>query len=335
MAVQFILEERLRDSVITSPNPPLFCKPFLLPDATVTYTDWGSGGFLTQEIFGDDYSICEYRFYIKEKVKVFPTTDKPLLTLVYALKGTVHCLLEGFGPVDLEEGNYYFIYVPPDIHHEANFINGDYVLFHINLDPDYMTKLADKHDSVKEIITMKKEQVPTGMKELSAPLSLRARVIIEQITQCREEGYTKEMFLQGRIYDLLLLYSKDNEQKQKGDYIESGDNRANKHIDKLLLAKNIIDTNTGAPVQIAVLSRKIGLNKQVLKNHFKIAFESTINAYQIHTRMERACQLLLQPEVSIDNIAAETGYKNTSSFINMFRKVFHMTPLQYHKRYNK
>jgi AraC-like DNA-binding protein len=335
MAVHFILEDRLRDSVTITPDPPPFCKPFLLPDAMVTYTDWDTGGYLTQEIFGDDYTICEYRFYIKEKVKVYPITSKPLLTLVYALKGTVNCFLQGFGTVDLDEGYYYFIYVPPDIEHEANFIPGDYVLFHINLDAGYITKLANEHDSVKEILNMKKEQVPTGMRDLMAPISLRARVVIEQITQCKEEGYSKDMFLQGRIYDLLQLYSKDNECFQKGDNIESGDHQVNKYIDKLLLAKNIIDTNAGEPISITSLSRKIGLNKQVLKNLFKTAFGSTIYAYQIHIRMERACQLLLQPEVSIDSIAAEIGYKNTSSFINMFRKLFGLTPLQYHKRYNK
>ncbi len=93
-------------------------------------------------------------------------------------------------------------------------------------------------------------------------------------------------------------------------------------LKKLIQAKNIIESNTGAPIHIATLSRKLGLNKQVLKKFFKIAYGTTIYAYQINIRMEKACQLLLKSKVSIDEIAAEAGYKNTSSFIGMFSKIF-------------
>ncbi len=49
MAVQFLLEERLRENVVVTPDCPSFCDPFLLPDSSLSYTDWGSGSFLTRK----------------------------------------------------------------------------------------------------------------------------------------------------------------------------------------------------------------------------------------------------------------------------------------------
>lgn len=328
MPIEFIFEERFKDSVITTSDAPPFCSSFILPGSDLIYTSGAPGGILSQEINGDDYSLAEYRFYIKEKAMFYPVTQKPLLTLVYILKGTVKCLLQGFGNVDLIEGNYYFFYVPSQVYHEAYFNPGDYIFFHITLDPNYLFRLTTSHPSMKELIRRQKENIPGGLKESTGLVTLKERIIIEQITQLPYDTNHRDMFLRARIYDLLLLYSRDLNRNLAGQQ-----SRPNRYMTKIMEAKNCIDSNSGKPLTIRHLSRKLNLNSQVLKKEFKAATGNTIYAYQMQLRMDKACQLLTKESVSIDEIAEEIGYTNTSSFIEKFRELFGMTPFQYHKKY--
>jgi AraC-like DNA-binding protein len=329
MAVQFFFEDRFKDSVVVSPSAPAHCKPHLLPDAEIIYTSGKFGSFLSQEIFGEDYTICEYRFYITDKGLLYPVTTTPLLTLVYILKGTLNCLLQGFGPIELTEGKYYFFYVPANVYHEAYFEPGDYIFFHINLNPNYLLNLSTRSPSMKELIRRQKENVPAGLKESMGQITLKERVIIEQITQSTERNDERDMFLRGRIYDLLLLYSKDLQRMTANETV-----RENRYMMKIMEAKNQMDSNNGKPLKISPLSKKLNINSQVLKKEFKAAFGKSIYAYQLQLRMDKACYLLLKQEVSIDKIAEEIGYTNTSSFILKFRELFGVTPYQYHKKYN-
>jgi AraC-like DNA-binding protein len=117
--------------------------------------------------------------------------------------------------------------------------------------------------------------------------------------------------------------------------MENEQERADKYVLKIMEAKNYIDTNTGKPLNISGLSKKLNINSQVLKKEFKAKFGKSIYAYQLQLRMDKACHLLLKQTVSIDQIAEEIGYNNTSSFILKFRELFGMTPYQYYKKYSQ
>lgn len=333
MLVQFLVKDPRLPPASECPDVPPFCESFLLPYAARSYTIGSYGSFLSQEIEGQDYSICEYRFFIREKVDLLPCSREPLLTLVYILKGSISCYLEGFGEVELAEGKYYFFYVPAGVGHEASFREGDYVILHITLSPGYLHELADSYPSINALVKMHEKEAGSGMQDLSAPMTLRTRVIIEQIKQCRECENARDMFLRAKIYELLVLFSKDSGRTIPGVARVNRPNHV--YAGKMMQAKYILDTNLGPPVSIAALGRELGINGQLLKREFKNAFDITIYAYQLQLRMERACELLLRPNTSINAVAEEVGYRNTSSFIEKFHELFGLTPLRYHKRYNK
>lgn len=328
MAVQFFFEDRFKNTVTVSPVVPAFCKPHLIDRANTVFTSGEFGSFLSQEILGEDYTICEYRFYINDKGLLYPVTTTPLLTLLYVLKGSLKCLLQGFGPVELTEGNYYFFYIPANVCHEAYFETGEYIFFHINLDPNYLFRLSTRSPSVKELIRRQKENIPAGIRESTGLITLKEKTIIEQIRSSIEEIDQRDIFFRARIYDLLLLYSKDLQKMT-----DAAQPHNNRYMNKISEVKNYIDSKTGKPFKIGDLSKKFNINSQALKIEFKAAYGKSIYAYQLQSRMDKACQMLLQQNVSIDKIAGEIGYDNTSSFIVKFRELFGLTPYQYHKKY--
>ena len=52
-------------------------------------------------------------------------------------------------------------------------------------------------------------------------------------------------------------------------------------------------------------------------------------------RLEKSCQLLIETNKKITEICENVGYNNESYYINIFRKKYGVTPLQYRKKYKK
>ncbi|MBA4166093.1 MAG: helix-turn-helix transcriptional regulator [Chitinophagaceae bacterium] len=332
MPIQFHIEKKyLHDLTVSSQVPPSL-HDILLPNAQRSYTEGGFGNFLSQALEGGDYEVCEYRAHITKKVRMFPKANRPMLTLVYVLRGTICCILKDFGEVILSEGKYYFFYVPEKEENSAFFEPGDFVFFHICMSAAYLSGLSEKYEWIKEVIRMQQEKVPSGIHTEPLPITSRAWAIIEQIKQCGETGSDRDIFMCGRIYDLLLIFSKDHMQmkKIKGASLAGSESKYAMAMQK---AKSIVDSHNGAPLHIGELSRMLGVNSQVMKTEFKRVFRRPVYTYQLQLRMDMACDMLVEQQVSVQYIADEIGYKNPSSFIKKFKELFGMTPLKYRRKY--
>ena len=96
---------------------------------------------------------------------------------------------------------------------------------------------------------------------------------------------------------------------------------------KLIAAKAYLLTHYAAAPTIRQLSRAISLNEFWLKQFFKIQFGTTIRSYLTALRMEEARNLLAANR-SVNEVAAQLGYKNVSHFILTFKKTYGVTPRQ-------
>lgn len=52
-------------------------------------------------------------------------------------------------------------------------------------------------------------------------------------------------------------------------------------------------------------------------------------------RLEKSCQLLIETDMKITELCERVGYNNESYYINIFRKKYEITPLQFRKKYRK
>jgi AraC-like DNA-binding protein len=96
---------------------------------------------------------------------------------------------------------------------------------------------------------------------------------------------------------------------------------------KLVAAKAFLISHFVQPPTIRQLSRIVLLNEFKLKQHFKESFGITIHAFIIRLKMEEAEKLLLE-NCTVGDIAAKTGYRSVSHFIETFKKHYGMTPKQ-------
>lgn len=98
-------------------------------------------------------------------------------------------------------------------------------------------------------------------------------------------------------------------------------------------AEDYIEQNLKEPI----LLRDLAQNANLFEFHFHRIFRKyateTVNQFIIRFKLERAAIfLLVNPKMSITDIALEYGYNDSSSFSRSFKKHFGISPLKYRKQ---
>ena len=80
---------------------------------------------------------------------------------------------------------------------------------------------------------------------------------------------------------------------------------------------------------LARLANDAGMSMSHFSRMFRKATGRSRSQYFIHLRMETACQLLLESDASIVDIALGVGYGSPSHFAQVFRRYTGLSPRAY------
>lgn len=160
----------------------------------------------------------------------------------------------------------------------------------------------------------------------SGPHDLQINMTIKQmlnkITSNPYIGLLKRHFVDSKIKGVVSLMHEQELGHEPAIQIQMD----NGELDKLYKARDILHTNLQNPPTIRGLSRMVLLNELKLKQGFKSLFGVTIHNYLIKLRMETAYTMMNEQNVLIFEVALQLGYKDTSHFINIFKKYYGYTP---------
>ena len=79
------------------------------------------------------------------------------------------------------------------------------------------------------------------------------------------------------------------------------------------------------------LCRQFNINREKLQTGFHEVANTTVHAYIVRQRVDRAAKRLLETDDSIKAIALESGYKKQRSFNKTFKAIFHLTPASFRR----
>lgn len=99
------------------------------------------------------------------------------------------------------------------------------------------------------------------------------------------------------------------------------------------IVKYIRDNYPDPEFSLQSLADSLQMSTPYLSQYFKKNTDFTISEYVNRLRMEKAKDLLLKTELSVQEIAAQVGYYSVSSFIRKFREKENVTPGQFKKKY--
>ena len=96
-------------------------------------------------------------------------------------------------------------------------------------------------------------------------------------------------------------------------------------------ALRYIESNYAHAVNIQVIASYLNIERTYLYRLFKDITGSSPQEYLLDFRIRRACSLLKDTELPVNDIARSVGYDNALYFSRLFRQKKGRTPTQYRK----
>ncbi|MCR5420465.1 MAG: AraC family transcriptional regulator [Lachnospiraceae bacterium] len=108
------------------------------------------------------------------------------------------------------------------------------------------------------------------------------------------------------------------------------ENLGSSHVfEQIIPALKYIDLNYNKDLKAADLARECSMSEVHLRRLFYICVNLPPMDYVNFVRIQKACELMLQTNISMDQIAFECGFTSTSTFTRNFRKFMSNTPYQW------
>jgi len=106
------------------------------------------------------------------------------------------------------------------------------------------------------------------------------------------------------------------------------------HIDEpILKVQQWLDRYYREKVSVRVMAKRSGLNERTFLRRFKRATGEAPLEYLQRLRVEKAKQMLLKTDESLEEITNAVGYVDLSSFRRLFRQIVGMSPTVYRQRF--
>ena len=151
-------------------------------------------------------------------------------------------------------------------------------------------------------------------------------IVLQQIINSNVNSSIKELFIKGKIYELLSLHFQKDETAE-GEYCPFLVDEQN--VLKIRKAKEIIISRMAEPPSLQELANEIGLNIKKLKEGFKQIYGDTVYSFLFDYKMEHSRRLLETNQYNVNEVGLQVGYSTSSHFIAAFKKKFGTTPKKY------
>ena len=157
-------------------------------------------------------------------------------------------------------------------------------------------------------------------------------MVLHQIINSNINNSIRELYVKGKIYELLSLHFQ-KEENTDGEYCPFLVDEQN--VLKIRKAKDIIISRMAEPPSLQELALEIGLNLKKLKEGFKQIYGDTVYSFLFDYKMEQARKLLESNQYNVNEVGLQVGYSTASHFIAAFKKKFGTTPKKYVMSLNK
>ena len=102
-------------------------------------------------------------------------------------------------------------------------------------------------------------------------------------------------------------------------------------LDKVLA---YMEKNYSKIIKLETLAKIVGLSPRTFQRIFRKAAGQSPFEHLLSVRLRHSKQLLMNPSMSISEIASQTGFTDSSYFAKQFKKIFEISPKTYRDKYS-
>ena len=148
------------------------------------------------------------------------------------------------------------------------------------------------------------------------------------LAERRAEEYGYEMALRAYVGQVLLWFIRDWHRSRESATVDD------RSLIRLQSALTYIDDHLSGELRAQDVADALGMGLSTFSRFFTAAAGMSFPAYVRSRRLSRAALLLSDSDLSIADVALETGFSTASYLILCFRNQYGMTPSQFRKLYS-
>ncbi len=160
---------------------------------------------------------------------------------------------------------------------------------------------------------------PTPMLEIPCP-ELVAHFFLQFEIQLQLLNQVDPAWIQVKLQELFLLFKQGPEAASIFQFLHSLDQKKNRNI------RQLMEAHFDKPLTIPDYAYLSGRSESTFRREFKQRFGLPPNQWLIRKRLEKAKELLQEPDYPVSSVALQVGYENVSHFIQTFKSHFQQTP---------
>lgn len=163
-------------------------------------------------------------------------------------------------------------------------------------------------------------RTPTGLRHV--PLGSGASIAATQVFECPYEGELQRLYLSAKAIEIVcaVIQSHAEDSDVDGPVLRRAD------VEKIKLARQIIEENLEEPLSVSELAAAVGTTIKKLQYGFQALFRGSVGQVYKQVRLSRAMVLVSKSDMSMIDIAIECGYECPGSFTRAFKLAFGASP---------
>ena len=201
----------------------------------------------------------------------------------------------------------------------------DFLFKNVKIPITYFQRLLSDYFEEYEIDAYEKKLLMGISKIGTTPYMEHIFAELKDVTSYR--GGLGYLFLESKILELLSVYL--SEVLELSILSSNSISISRSDRDSILEAKRIIDRQLAFAPSCEELARQVNISMSKLAKGFSSLFGTSVHAYIIDQRLEKAAGMLLGSDLTISQIAMLVGYSKPSNFAAAFKRKYGVIPKKY------
>ena len=243
------------------------------------------------------------------------------IEIVYIVSGKAKQEIDG-AIYEAESGSLLFL----NYGQTHAFISDNMTYYNIMLTPEAVSEKIINTDNAFEILSLTAFE-DFRAADTSCPFVRfdgKQKLAVEQVVEEMYREYTKGEYgcktVLGAYLTVLLTYIFRAMLPEKG-ILKSIPSEITQYI----------ETHFKEKLSLELLARKCFYSPKYFCRIFKECYGITMSEYIKKLRLEQACRLLSETNMTIEDICNQVGYDDTSRFYKYFKEMYKITPKEYKK----
>lgn len=281
-------------------------------------------GSFTEVLIEDGFYVLKIQNDTSEIKRIARDIDSTFIQLHFCLKGHAKFIFnEGRYALDVSEENSLLLYnTQQDLHMNLELAPNSWLVSIVMTIRKFHSLFSKEADYIPFLSPENKEKKYYAQEFVSPAIA----VVLSQVMNYNLHPSIKELYIRGKVYELISLYFNKNvdADAEQCPFLVDEDN-----VKRIRQAKEIMISRMVEPPTLVELAEEIGLSLKKLKEGFKQVYGDSVFSFLFDYKMEYARRMLESGQYNVNEVGLRVGYSTASHFISAFKKKYGTTPKKY------